>query len=118
VTRTWQAVATVVAPVDGDTFHASLDIGWGITLQPRKLPRPGLGTVRVVFPDGRPYDAPETTTPRGKAAAAYIARQAPNGTLLDIVSYHLDPFGRTLAAVTLPNGDDWATHMTELGWTK
>lgn len=112
------ATAHVIKVVDGDTFHADLDIGWGIVLRPRGGPEPGMGTVRVVFPDGSPYDAPEVSTPRGMLARDTMRLMAPVGSVLEVVSLKLDAFGRTLGSVTLLDGSDWATEMTRLGFVK
>lgn len=116
--KPWVPRAEVVEVVDGDTFHSNLDIGWGIILKPRRRPAPGPGTVRAVFPDGSPFDAPERSTTRGKLAKAAVQELVQPGMVLLVVSFHLDDFGRTLGSVTLPDGRDWATVMTELGHVK
>jgi endonuclease YncB( thermonuclease family) len=122
MTRSWTAYATVLQVVDGDTFHATLDIGWGITLQPRRsLDRsvnPGVGTVRVLHADGRPYDAPEMSTAHGKDAHLFITTFVKPGMTLEVRSFHLDDFGRTLGAVTMPDGQDWADLMDRNGYVK
>lgn len=122
MTRTWIAYATVLQVVDGDTFHATLDIGWGITLQPRhsldRSVNPGIGTVRILHADGRPYDAPEMSTAHGRDACLFIASIVKAGMVLQVRSFHLDPFGRTLGAVELPNGQDWAELMDRNGYVK
>lgn len=112
------ATAHVIKVVDADTFHAALDIGWGIMLRPRGGPDPGMGTVRILFPDESPYDAPEVSTPLGQAARDAARRLVPDGSVLEIISFKLDAFGRTLGAATLPDGRDWATTMTGLGYVK
>lgn len=112
------ASAEVVKVIDGDTFHGRLNIGWGIVLEPRSSAEPGLGTVRVLFPDGRPYDAPETSTAFGKEARDVARGLVPVGLIVEVASFKLDAFGRTLGAVTLPDGRDWATTMTALGYVK
>lgn len=114
----WVPRADVVEVVDGDTFHSHIDIGWGIVLKPRSRPDPGLGTVRAVFPDGTPYDAPESSTRHGRDASAYARTLARPGDRLAVVSFHVDAFGRTLGSVTLPDGRDWATVMTDAGFVK
>jgi endonuclease YncB( thermonuclease family) len=114
----WRAIASVTEVVDGDTFHSILDIGWGIALLPRLQPKPGLGTVRVVFPDGKKYDAPEMKTLAGQKAKAHIIGLVHPGDLLEIESHEIDDFGRTLGAVKLADGRDWATVMTEAGFVK
>jgi endonuclease YncB( thermonuclease family) len=112
------ATAHIIEVIDGDTFHANLDIGWGIMLRPRSLPDPGLGTVRAVFPDGTPYDAPEVGTVQGRLARVHARKLIKAGEKLEIVSFKIDAFGRTLASVDLTNGGDWATEMTVAGFIK
>lgn len=114
----WVPRAEVVKVTDGDTFHSLLDIGWGLVLKPRRMPNPGFGTVRVIHADGTPYDAPESNTRRGKVAADDAQELAPPGTVVRVLSFHVDDFGRTLAAVTFPDGRDWAAVMTGLGHVK
>ena len=127
MTAPWRPRGEVVQVVDGDTVHTRLDIGWGILLLPRWLPpepgkprriNPGPGTVRVLFPDGGKYDAPESTTAAGKRATAFVRNLVPVGAVLLVESFHLDDFGRTLGAVTLPDGRDWATVMASAGYLK
>ncbi len=115
----WVAEATIIRVVDGDTFHARLDIGWGITLAPRLGDRPGPGTVRLVFGNGDKYDAPELSTPKGKDARDVLTNlllQA--GSVVTVRSHRLDDFGRTLGSVTLPEGQDLAAVMTQKGFVK
>lgn len=118
----FRAVAEVIEVVDGDTFHANLDIGWGIMLRPRRPAAPGgvrgIGSVRVLMPDGSPYDAPERGTPAGRDARTFARLLTSPGDRLRIASFDLDDFGRTLAAVTLPDGRDWAEAMTSAGFVK
>ncbi len=117
----FNAVAEVIEVIDGDTFHANLDIGWGIMLRPRRA-RPGavrgIGSVRVVAADGSAYDAPERGTVAGRDARTFAQLLTSPGDRLRILSYDLDDFGRTLAAVTLPDGRDWAQTMTTAGFVK
>lgn len=112
------ATAQVVAVVDGDTVHTLLDIGWGIILRPRTRRKGGGGTVRVVFPDGSPFDAPEDETELGKTAVDLVRRFVRPGDELAIISHGLDDWGRTLGSVTWTNGRDWATSLAELGLIK
>lgn len=115
----WVAEATVIKVIDGDTFHARLDIGWGITLAPRLGDRPGPGTVRLVFADGSKYDAPELSTPHGKAAKDVLTElMLSAGQVVTVHSHRLDDFGRTLGSVTLPQGQDLAAVMTQKGFVK
>lgn len=113
----YNACAEVIRVVDGDTMHSFLDIGWGIILMPRGKAG-ALGTVRVLLPDGKKWDAAESSTERGRAARAYLEGMIHPGMHLEVVSHALDVFGRTLGSVTLPNGEDWATHMHTMGFSK
>lgn len=118
----FMAIAEVVEVVDGDTFHANLDIGWGIMLRPRRPESTdgirGIGTVRVLYRDARPYDSPETSTLAGRDARTYARTLAKPGERLIVTSFALDDFGRTLGAVTLPDGRDWAAAMHAAGHVK
>lgn len=109
------AVAEVIQVVDGDTLHSHLDIGWGIVLKPRPY---GAGTIRIVFPDGKKYDSPEHRSTLGREAKDYALRLTKPGDRLEVVSFGIDDFGRTLGSVLLPNGHDWAELMTEAGYVK
>ncbi len=109
----------VVRVVDGDTVHTNLDIGWGITIGPRIGPDPNFGTLRIVHADGSPFDAPESGTAEGKAATALAKTLVKAGDVVRVVSYGPATDGRrTLAAVTLPDGRDWAAVLTEAGHVK
>ncbi len=120
----YRAVASVIRVTDGDTVETLLDIGWGIILRPRGKSdgpddaRGGPGTIRVVGRGGVKYDAPERGTEHGRQARAVIAGIVAPGAELAVTSYGLDDFGRTLGAVTLPDGQDWAAFMTTLGYVK
>lgn len=118
----FNAIAEVIEVVDGDTFHANLDIGWGIMLRPRKPERGetirGIGSVRVLFPDGTPFDASEVGTVAGRSARAFARTLVRPGEKLTVASFALDDFGRTLGAVTLSDGRDWAAAMTLAGYGK
>lgn len=116
------AIAEVVEVIDGDTFHANLDIGWGIMLRPRRPETDdgirGIGSVRVLYRDRRPYDAPELSTLAGRDARSYARLLVKPGDRLVVTSFALDDFGRTLGAVTLPDGRDWAAAMHAAGFVK
>lgn len=115
----WVASAKVVRVIDGDTFHAELDIGWGIMLRPRGGDNGGLGTVRVLMPGGGPFDAPDRETPyRQRLATEAAQRLLWPGIVVPIISHRLDDFGRTLASVSLPDGRDFGQVMTALGHVK
>jgi endonuclease YncB( thermonuclease family) len=113
-----QARGEVLEVVDGDTVHTMLDIGWGIVLRPRIGKLGGGGTIRIMFPDGTPFDAPERGTPQGKVAQDLARRFVLPGQRLEVVSHGLDDWSRTLGSVTWANGRDWATSLAELGLVK
>ena len=76
----------VTQTVDGDTFHALIDLGFGITLAQR---------VRL-----RRIDAPEILTADGKEAKAYLEKiLARDKGRMIIQSHDLDQHGRPLADV-------------------
>ncbi len=81
---TYSAVATQV--VDGDTFHALIDLGFGLTFSQR---------VRL-----RRIDAPEIVAADGKEAKAYLEKilSRDQGRII-IKSWNLDQHGRPLADV-------------------
>ena len=85
---TYQAAVTQV--VDGDTFHALLDLGFGITFSQR---------VRL-----RRIDAPEILTADGKEARASLEKILfrDRGRIL-LQSTDLDQHGRPIADVWVQN---------------
>jgi endonuclease YncB( thermonuclease family) len=112
----WRVPGQVLRVVDGDTFIALLDVGWGIFHQPKK-------GVRVLADGGGAYDAPDRQTPEAMRAATVAARSLlPVGVEVLITSYRIaadvDAFGRTLASVRLPDGRDYAAVMTAAGHVK
>lgn len=111
----------VLGWVDGDTVDTKLDIGWGIVLVPRTGEKAkGPARLRIVAADGGKFDTPELKDEpaRAKAATNAAACLLPPGSRAPIVSYGLDVFGRTLAAVQLPGCRDLASVMTALGHIK
>jgi endonuclease YncB( thermonuclease family) len=112
----WKVPAVVERVIDGDTFKALIDVGWGIFHRPKK-------GIRVLAAGGDPFDTPERNDPAAYAAAnAYARLLLPVGGEVLIASYRIttdvDDFGRTLAAVTLPDGRDYAAVMTAAGHVK
>ena len=100
------AKATVLRIIDGDTFGASIPLGWNA----------GLVNVRVRLDK---INAPENGTPEGDAATEFIKGLVAVGDVLTITSAgslgRLDNYGRVLADVTLRDGRDWGTVMLESG---
>lgn len=97
---TWTVPATVLKITDGDTAHLLLDLGWSISLQAR---------CRVAA-----INAPELSTPEGKAAKAYAETLLPLGTVVTFVSKRLDNYGRPLGHI-LWDGRDFGQAMIAAG---
>jgi endonuclease YncB( thermonuclease family) len=89
----WRCLATVNYVVDGDTFDADFDLGWGM------WKRSARGNRNRVRPLG--IDAPERFSPEGPASKELLSALLPPGTQVWVESHELDSFGRTLASVTL-----------------
>lgn len=104
---------------DGDTFVLEyLDLGWGMKIHPIDDGEPGYCAIRVTLPNCIWYDAPEKTDKaRNKLATAFIKDLLPIGSWVKVQSYGFSA-GRTLASVTLPDGQDLATLMIAAGHTK
>lgn len=104
---TWTVPATVLRIVDGDTFHAQLQLGWHLQHTPPK-------GVRVLG-----VDTPERNEPlRWRAATGFARELLPVGSTVTLLSHEIDDFGRTLATVTLADGRDYATVMRAAGHQK
>lgn len=93
--------------IDGDTFTAAyVPLGFNA----------GLVNVRVRI-DG--INAPENSTPEGKAATEFVKTLIAPGDVVTLTSPgplgKLDNYGRVLAAVTLADGFDWATELVNAG---
>lgn len=103
--------AVVTRVVDGDTFDAQLDLGFGITFSQR---------FRVVD-----LDTPETFRPKSKAEKEHGLQATDKATsLLSGCEVEIQSkkaagiYGRYAAIVTLPDGRDYATVMKEAGMVK
>lgn len=103
--------AIVTRVIDGDTFDAQLDLGFGITYGQR---------FRVVD-----LDTPETYRPKSEAEKEH-GKQATekaisllSGCEVEIQSNKRPGiYGRYDAVITLPDGRDFATVMKEAGLEK
>jgi endonuclease YncB( thermonuclease family) len=93
----WTVPATVLRVVDADTLWLRLDLGWRIYRDEN---------CRIAG-----IDAPEKNTPEGRAAHRHAETLAPAGTAVTFASRVLDRYGRSLGAVTLPDGRDFAAVM-------
>lgn len=92
----WVVRATVRRIVDGDTFVADLDLGWGVW----KLETSG-GPCRVRILN---YDTPERGTTDYIKARDILTSLIPIDSKVWVVSTKLDSFGRALCHVYLPDG--------------
>ena len=103
--------ATITRVVDGDTFDADVDLGFGIVARHR---------FRI---DG--IDTPETWRPinenehaHGEKATAR-AKELLEGKTLNLVTKKKSGiYGRYSAVVTIEDGRDYATVMIEEGFEK
>jgi endonuclease YncB( thermonuclease family) len=91
----------VVALLDGDTFKAYVDLGFGIYFR---------ANVRLLG-----VNSPELPTLEGIAAAAMLGRFLHIGDVVTITSKRLDLHGRAEALVTLADGRDVGALMLAAG---
>ena len=102
----YQYTARVTAIHDGDTFTLAIDLGLCVSLVGQKL--------RLAH-----ANAPELDTPEGQAALAWVQDRMPVGTTVVINTMKAEgdkeKYGRWLAKVMLPDGDDLATEMIAAG---
>lgn len=97
--KSWRVPGVTVAVHDGDTATFDLDLGWFLTYRQH---------VRVAH-----INAPELATPAGKISALRVRQLLPVGTPVIIDSLGLDKYGRSLATITLPDGQDLGTIMLQ-----
>jgi endonuclease YncB( thermonuclease family) len=102
---TWTVPGTVTSIHDGDTLTAELDLGWHISLT---------SSIRLLG-----INAPELNTPAGKDALAYLRTLLAPGDPVTVVSARLlgatEKYGRVLAAVQTPSGQDVSTALLAAG---
>lgn len=84
-TRTFKVPATVVRVIDADTIVLDLDLGWHITRR---------DSVRIIG-----VNAPELSTPEGRAAKNWAVAELPEGTEVLFISQELDKYGRPLGDI-------------------
>ena len=96
---------------DGDTCHANLDLGFAIYLYGHDLDGKPVFSLRIWG-----INAPELNTAAGKDALAYAGQICPPGTRVTVTSHGFDKYGsRADCAITLPDGQDFATLMLQAG---
>jgi endonuclease YncB( thermonuclease family) len=97
--------ATVVSVHDGDTCVLSIELGFDISFR---------GACRCYG-----INAPELSTPEGKAALAYALTLIKPGDSVTVVSHGYDKFGgRFDGAITLADGRDFGVAMVTSGNAK
>jgi len=112
--------AEIVRIIDADTIELKIDLGFH-THRDEK--------VRILFKNGDPYDAPETrligdTTEedkhRGLLAKARAENILPVGSRVLVNTFYdkKGKYGRFLAAIKTPDGEDFAQLMTREGHVK
>jgi micrococcal nuclease len=90
---------------DGDTVNVKLDVGFDLTVYTR---------VRI---DG--INAPELSTPEGKAARDFAQTLLAPGDRVHVLSYGWDKYGgRIDGAIALADGRDFAKAMLDAGHAK
>jgi len=95
---TWRVRATVERIVDGDTFVATMDLGWGVI---RKEVPGAISRVRPLH-----YDAPERIEADFAEGVLALATVLPIGTVVWVTSHKLDSFGRALCDVEMLDGQN------------
>lgn len=91
-------VGLVTRIVDGDTFDASVDLGYDVHRRVR---------YRI-----KGYDAPERYEPGGSAAMDRLSAVV-LGQKVTLRCEHYDKYGRSVASVTLPDGRDLVAVLNE-----
>lgn len=99
--------ARIVSIYDADTVRADIDLGFGAWLANQPLRIYGI-------------DAPERGTPEGglaKAAAERLLAIEPGQAItITTLKDKTEKYGRYLAKITLPNGEDYATLLIAEGY--
>lgn len=108
--KTYLFYSFVNRVIDGDTFEATADLGFNVS-------------TKLIF-RVKKYDAPEVTRPKTKKEAALGAKaksraiELLQGKYVLIQSYKEAAYNRWEAVITLPDGSDFATIMTNEGYVK
>jgi endonuclease YncB( thermonuclease family) len=102
VKRSWPFIVSEVH--DGDTLRGILDLGLSINWT---------GRLRL-----RDVNAPELSTPDGVAAREFVQGLIPQFSTVTAIAYQsvqVDNYGRLLASITLPDGQDLGTLLLASG---
>lgn len=95
---------TVDGVHDGDTVNVILDIGFDLSIYTR---------IRVFG-----INAPELSTPEGKAARDFAKKLLKHGAHVTVVSRGWDKFGGRIDGVITYSGGDFAAKMISSGHAK
>ncbi|WP_431881803.1 thermonuclease family protein [Micromonospora chalcea] len=98
--HSWSVPATIVRVVDADTVELLLDLGWRVQMR---------ANARIFG-----VDAPELSTPAGRAARDWAVQKLPVGTEVLFTSMSLDKYGRPLGILWL-DGRDYGQVLVEAG---
>jgi micrococcal nuclease len=96
--------AKILTVYDGDTLRADLDLGFGVTVKNQALRVHGI-------------DCPEMGTEAGTAARDHARCLLTGGLIVRIETFKdsKEKYGRYLAKITLPTGNDFASAMIAAG---
>lgn len=100
----YQYNAIVVGNFDADSLRVDTDLGFGNWTKNQPIRLYGV-------------DAPELTTPEGKAAKAFVAALVPPGTKVVLTTFKdaKEKYGRYLGKVVLLDGSDLADTLVAAG---
>lgn len=102
MTFIWQFPATIDAWYDGDTCYV------------HRIARPGV-TIHGEHVRVEGINAPELHDAGGTASRDYARLLAPPGTKVTLVLSKQEKYGRLLAKIMLPNGEDFSISMIIAG---
>lgn len=101
----WTYRATVIGWIDGDTVDLKVDLGFQVTITER------FRILGIDTPEKNRY----LSRVAGVAAQQFAETLAPSGTQLIIRTEKDDSFGRWLADVELPGGENFSNIMLKSG---
>jgi endonuclease YncB( thermonuclease family) len=102
---------------DGDSVYLDIDLGFGHVIMAHNpfTGKPEL-ECRLQTADGNPINAPEKSTPEGKAALAFAQTLLKPGDRCKTTSYGWDKYGgRYDGSITLADGRDFGQTMVDTG---
>ena len=99
--KAWRYPGIVRHVIDADTVAVELDLG---------APVRWTAHIRI-----RHVNSPEHGTADGDTATAWAQQQLPAGAEVAVTSWRIEKYGRLLADLTLPAGQDYATMLLAAG---